>query len=191
MWTAREARARAAARRLGAHGPVLDDHEGRASGVAVRRLTATIVINFHGRFRPRNCDLPSLCGYLSPRVDREVELFIAARESVKKNKTPLLTTRVGKGGSRQTRQRWQRGAAPPLLPRGNDTRGITTRCDAKPTQIALFSARAIASARLVRASASLQLGIPTRRLQRRHLDRGVVAYHGAVAGATAPLPAPC
>ena len=57
--------------------------------------------------------------------------------------------------------------------------------------IALFSARAIVSARLVRASASLQLGIPTRRLQRRHLDRGVVAYHGAVAGATAPLPAPC
>ena len=38
-------------------------HEGRASGVAVRRKTATIVNNFHGRFCPRNCDLPRLCGY--------------------------------------------------------------------------------------------------------------------------------
>ena len=46
MWTAPEARARAAARRLGAHGPVLDGHEGRASGVPVSRHTATIVINF-------------------------------------------------------------------------------------------------------------------------------------------------
>ena len=45
-WRAREARAGAAARRVGAHGPVLDGHEGRASGMPVSRHTATIVINF-------------------------------------------------------------------------------------------------------------------------------------------------